>query len=58
VENEAFRNELQEKQDLLIQAAKAMTLMEDSQKVADEKNQNIIDELNQKLELMEIEMQR
>jgi centrosomin len=58
VENEAFRNELQEKQDLLIQAAKAMTLMEESQKVADEKNQNIIDELNQKLELMEVEMQR
>jgi centrosomin len=56
VENEAYRNELMEKQELLCQAAKAMELMEDTQKSSNEQNQITIDELNHKLELLEIEM--
>lgn len=57
VEIEALRKELNEKQDLLCQAAKAMELMEESHKKAEGNNQQMIDELNQKIHYMEMEIE-
>lgn len=44
---------MQEKQDLLCQAAKAMELMEGSQKESNDKSTTVID-LKQKIELLEV----
>lgn len=57
VEIEALRKELNDKQDLLCQAAKAMELMEESHKLSEGNNQLIIDELNQKIHYMEMEIE-
>lgn len=57
VKIEALRKELNEKQDLLCQAAKAMELMEESHKKSEGNDQLIIDELNQKIHYMEMEIQ-
>lgn len=57
VEIEALRKELNEKHDLLCQAAKAMELMEESQKKADENNKLIIAELTKKIHYMEMEIE-
>ena len=54
VENEELRKELQEKQDLLCQAAKAMELMEDSQKNSQDDNTATISDLSQKIEYLEV----
>lgn len=57
VEIEALRKELNDKQDLLCQAAKAMELMEDSHKKSELNDQLAIDELNQKIHYMEMEIE-
>lgn len=54
VENEELRKELQEKQDLLCQAAKAMELMEDSQKNSHDNNSATVIDLKQKIEMLEV----
>lgn len=54
MENESLRTELQEKQELLCQAHKAMELMEQQHKDKIDKYQLIIDELNQKVDLYEV----
>lgn len=55
VANEELRRELQDKQDLLCQAAKAMELMEGSQKDSHEKT--VVD-LRQKIEMLEVSAYR
>lgn len=54
MENESLRKELQEKQDLLCQASKAMELMENQHKKQTNEAQMIIDDLNHKLEAMTV----
>lgn len=54
MENESLRKELQEKQDLLCQASKAMELMEHQHKKQTSEAQMIIDDLNHKLEAMTV----
>ena len=55
VEMEILRKELQEKQNLLKEAAQAMNQMEKIQKETELKYQHIVDELNQKLQYLEME---
>ncbi|KAL7051160.1 hypothetical protein ACKWTF_004360 [Chironomus riparius] len=52
VENESLRKELKEKQDLLIQASKAMEMLENQHKKESNQAQMIIDDLNHKIEAM------
>lgn len=54
VENETQRKELQEKQDLLCQASKAMELMEHQHKKQTNEAQMIIDDSNHKIEAMTV----
>jgi centrosomin len=54
VENESLRKELQEKQDLLCQASKAMELMEHQHKKQSNEAQMVIDDLNHKIEAMAV----
>lgn len=54
VENEELRKELQEKQGLLCQAAKAMELMEDSQRKSQETNSITVADLTQKVQYLEV----
>jgi centrosomin len=54
VENESLRKELEEKQELLCQASKAMELMDEQQKELHEKYQTITDELNRKIEILNV----
>lgn len=49
-----LRKELQEKQDLLCQAAKAMELMEESQRKAHNKSSLTITDLSQKIKYLEV----
>lgn len=49
-----LRKELQEKQDLLCQAAKAMELMEDSQRKSHNKSSLTITDLSQKIKCLEV----
>ncbi|XP_055614032.1 centrosomin isoform X2 [Uranotaenia lowii] len=56
VEVESLRRDLQEKQDLLCQAAKAMELMEASQRKADEQHQEIIGDMEHRLEMLQHEI--
>lgn len=49
-----LRKELQEKQDLLCQAAKAMELMEESQRKSHDKSSTTITELSQKIKYLEV----
>lgn len=55
VEMEMLRKELQEKQNLLKEAAQAMNQMEKIQKETELKYQQIVDELSQKLQYYEME---
>lgn len=54
VENESLRKELQEKQELLCQASKAMELMEHHHKKQNDEAQMVIDDLNHKIEAMAV----
>ncbi|CAO1301634.1 unnamed protein product [Diamesa tonsa] len=54
VENESLHKELQEKQELLCQASTAMDLLDKQQKQQYEKSQLIIDDLNHKIEMMNV----
>lgn len=49
-----LRKELQEKQDLLCQAAEAMELMEESQRKAHDKSSMTITDLSQKIKYLEV----
>lgn len=51
-----MRKELQEKQDLLCQASKAMELMENQHKKQNNEAQMIIDDLNHKIEAMAVNL--
>uniref|UniRef100_T1P9W1 Microtubule associated protein n=1 Tax=Musca domestica TaxID=7370 RepID=T1P9W1_MUSDO len=55
VEMEILRKEIQEKQDLLKEAAQAMTQMEKIQKDTELRYQEMIDELKQKIQYMEMD---
>lgn len=55
---ESLRKELQEKQDLLCQAAKAMELMEDSQRKAAEQHRVVVNNLEQRLDLLQQEIKQ
>ncbi|XP_061391426.1 centrosomin [Musca vetustissima] len=55
VEMEILRKEIQEKQDLLKEAAQAMTQMEKIQKDTEFKYQEMLDELKQKIQYMEMD---
>ncbi|XP_058455577.1 centrosomin isoform X2 [Malaya genurostris] len=55
VEVESLRKDLQDKQDLLCQAAKAMELMEDSQRKAEGQHRALIGDLEHRLELLQLE---
>lgn len=57
VQAEALRVELKEKQNLLCEAATALELMEQSQKSREEACQSTIEELNRKIEFLEMEIQ-
>lgn len=54
VEIGELRKELQEKQDLLCQAAEAMELMEESQRKAHDKSSMTITDLSQKIKYLEV----
>jgi len=54
VENESLRKELQEKQELLCQASKAMEMIENQQKKQSSDAQMVIDDLNHKIEAMAV----
>lgn len=54
MENESLRKELQDKQELLCQAHKAIELMEQQHKEQIDKYQMLVDELHQKIELSEV----
>lgn len=58
VENEELRKELQEKQDLLCQAAKAMELMEDSQKKSTDTSSATISDLTEKIQYLEVNFRK
>lgn len=53
-ENESLRKELKEKQDLLVQASKAMEMLENQHKKESNQAQMIIDDLNHKIEAMTV----
>lgn len=55
---ESLRKDLQEKQDLLLQAGKAMDLMEESSRKAQDHNREIIDDLEHRLELLHHEIKQ
>lgn len=57
VESESLRKELQEKQDLVCQAAKAMEIMEAEQKKYASVANSKIDELQRKIEFLEMELE-
>lgn len=54
MENESLRKDVQEKQELLCQASKAMELMENQHKKQNNEAQMIIDDLNHKIEAMAV----
>lgn len=54
MENESLRKDLQEKQELLCQASKAMELMENQHKKQSNDAQMIIDDLNHRIEAMSV----
>lgn len=56
VEIGELRKELQEKQDLLCQAAKAMELMEESQRKSHDKSSMTITDLSQKIKYLEVSL--
>lgn len=56
VENEELRKELQEKQDLLCQAAKAMELMEDNERKTKETHSLQIADYKQKIQYLEVSL--
>ncbi|XP_065366564.1 centrosomin isoform X4 [Calliphora vicina] len=55
VEMEILRKEVQEKQDILKDAAQAMNQMEKIQKESETKYQHVVEDLNQKIQYMEME---
>ncbi|XP_055637293.1 centrosomin isoform X2 [Toxorhynchites rutilus septentrionalis] len=58
VEVESLRKDVQEKQDLLCQAAKAMELMEDSQRKAEEHHREVVGDMEQRLEMLQHELKQ
>lgn len=54
VENEELRKELQSKQELLMQAAKVMELMEETQRKSEDKSSSIIADLSNKNQSLEV----
>lgn len=54
VQAEALRVELKEKQNLLCEAATALELMEQSQKTREDACQSTIEELNTKIQFLEV----
>lgn len=54
MENESLRKDIQEKQELLCQASKAMEFMENQHKKQTSNAQMIIDDLNHKIEAMAV----
>uniref|UniRef100_A0A182VXA2 Centrosomin N-terminal motif 1 domain-containing protein n=1 Tax=Anopheles minimus TaxID=112268 RepID=A0A182VXA2_9DIPT len=56
VEVESLRQDLQNKHDLLCQAAKAMEVLEESHKKAEEKHREMVDDLNNRIEMHQVEI--
>uniref|UniRef100_A0A182LW47 Centrosomin N-terminal motif 1 domain-containing protein n=1 Tax=Anopheles culicifacies TaxID=139723 RepID=A0A182LW47_9DIPT len=56
VEVESLRQDLQNKHDLLCQAAKAMEVLEESHKKAEEKHREMVDDLNNRIEMHQLEI--
>lgn len=54
MENESLQKDVQEKQELLCQASKAMELMEQQHKKQNNEAQMIIDDLNHKIEALTV----
>lgn len=54
VQLESLKKEIQEKQDLLCQAAKAIELLEESQKSIEEGHSEKIDDLHKKIKFLEV----
>ena len=51
-----MRKELQDKQELLVQASKAIELMENARQDAAHKHQLVVEELNEKIHYLEVEI--
>uniref|UniRef100_A0A182SJD3 Centrosomin N-terminal motif 1 domain-containing protein n=1 Tax=Anopheles maculatus TaxID=74869 RepID=A0A182SJD3_9DIPT len=56
VEVESLRQDVQNKHDLLCQAAKAMEVMEESHKKAEEKHREMVNDLNNRIEMHQLEI--
>lgn len=56
IENEDLRKELQKKQELLCQAAKAIELMEDNQRKQEESSSATIKDLAEKIECLQVRL--
>ncbi|XP_053660654.1 centrosomin [Anopheles marshallii] len=56
VEVESLRQDLQNKHDLLCQAAKAMEVLEESHKKAEEKHREMVNDLNNRIEMHQLEI--
>lgn len=58
VELESLRKDLQEKQDLLCQAAKAMEMMEESQHKAEHHHREVLSDMEHRLEMLQQEIKQ
>lgn len=58
VELESLRKDLQEKQDLLCQAAKAMEMMEESQRKAEHHHREVLSDMEHRLEMLQQEIKQ
>ncbi|XP_062558854.1 centrosomin isoform X2 [Armigeres subalbatus] len=58
VEVESLRKDLQEKQDLLCQAAKAMEMMEESQRKTEHHHQEVLSDMEHRLEMLQQEIKQ
>lgn len=58
VELESLRKDLQEKQDLLCQAAKAMEMMEESQRKAEHHHREVVSDMEHRLEMLQQEIKQ
>ncbi|XP_021706315.1 centrosomin isoform X4 [Aedes aegypti] len=58
VEVESLRKDLQEKQDLLCQAAKAMEMMEESQRKAEHHHREVLNDMEHRLEMLQQEIKQ
>lgn len=58
VEVESLRKDLQEKQDLLCQAAKAMEMMEEGQRKTEQNHQEVVSEMQHRMEMLQQEIKQ